>query len=146
MDFTKKEFNAAAVQISKLVFLLKSHNVDKIRKNILPQVYPNFFRRNTNRNFGDNIMFGDNNNNNNTNNVNVGNDDYDDYYDDIKKKIPFCNILEKFKELVIQGSVHWNHPLFLSYFPAGSSHISILADFLASGLNNNGLNLNPCPV
>jgi aromatic-L-amino-acid/L-tryptophan decarboxylase len=46
-------------------------------------------------------------------------------------------ILEDFRELIVPGSVHWNHPRFLAYFANSASGPGILGEMLAAALNNN---------
>ena len=43
-------------------------------------------------------------------------------------------ILDDFKEIVIPGITHWQHPSFFAYFPANTSEPSILAEFLTAAL------------
>lgn len=48
-------------------------------------------------------------------------------------------IFEDFERVILPGITHWNHPRFLAYFPNTSSPPAILAEFLASALNANGI-------
>lgn len=62
---------------------------------------------------------------------------------DIKKQLPqeapqiaesFDQIFADFKQVVLPGMTHWQHPQFFAYFPTGASGPSILADMLSSTL------------
>ena len=55
---------------------------------------------------------------------------------------------ELVKTKILPGKTNWSHPLFFGFFPAGDSAESILADYLASALNNNGFSwlASPCCV
>ncbi len=46
----------------------------------------------------------------------------------------FENILEDFKNIIVPGMTHWQHPKFFGYFPANTSFPSIAAEFLTSAL------------
>jgi aromatic-L-amino-acid decarboxylase len=61
----------------------------------------------------------------------------------IKKQLPYappekCEdmdaILEDFKQILLPGMTHWQHPSFFAYFPANTSAPSILAEFLTAAL------------
>lgn len=43
------------------------------------------------------------------------------------------------------GMVHWNHPNFFAYFPAGNSYPSVLADMLSSAIGSIGFSWASCP-
>ena len=43
-------------------------------------------------------------------------------------------IFEDFKELIVPGMTHWQHPSWFAYFPANNSPPSILAEMLTAGL------------
>ncbi len=43
-------------------------------------------------------------------------------------------ILADFRELVLPGMTHWQHPMFMGYFPANSSYPSVLAEMLTATL------------
>ena len=47
---------------------------------------------------------------------------------------PMEAILEDFREIVLPGMTHWQHPMFMGYFPANSSHASLLAEMLTATL------------
>lgn len=60
---------------------------------------------------------------------------------DIKKKLPasaplqgesFDSIFRDFKNIIVPGMTHWQHPQFFAYFPTGASEPSILAEMLAT--------------
>lgn len=62
---------------------------------------------------------------------------------DIKKQLPdfapasgepFDDIFEDFKNVIVPGMTHWQHPQFYAYFPSGSSEPSILAEMLSTTL------------
>lgn len=43
-------------------------------------------------------------------------------------------ILDDFRQIVLPGMTHWQHPMFMAYFPANSSHPSVLAEMLTAAL------------
>jgi len=43
-------------------------------------------------------------------------------------------IFNDFKEIILPGMTHWQHPSFFAYFPANSSAPSMLAEFLTAAL------------
>ncbi|MFW5927087.1 MAG: pyridoxal phosphate-dependent decarboxylase family protein [Wenzhouxiangella sp.] len=43
-------------------------------------------------------------------------------------------ILADFRELIVPGMTHWQHPMFMAYFPANSSPPSVLAEMLTATL------------
>ncbi len=60
---------------------------------------------------------------------------------DIKKQLPtgapiqgeaFESIFEDFKNIILPGMTHWQHPQFFAYFPTGGSEPSLLAEMLAT--------------
>jgi aromatic-L-amino-acid decarboxylase len=51
----------------------------------------------------------------------------------------FARILDDFNETILPGSTLWNHPRFFAYYAVSSSPPSILAEFLAAALNQNGI-------
>lgn len=62
---------------------------------------------------------------------------------DIKMKIPAVppargeateGIFQDFKETLLPGVAHWQHPGWFAYFPANNSPASVLAEFLTAGL------------
>ncbi len=52
---------------------------------------------------------------------------------------PMDAILKDFRELIVPGLTHWNHPRFLAYFSISASGPGILGEMLAAGLNVNQL-------
>jgi aromatic-L-amino-acid decarboxylase len=52
---------------------------------------------------------------------------------------PFARIFDDFNETILPGSTLWNHPRFFAYYAVSSSPPSILAEFLAAALNQNGI-------
>jgi aromatic-L-amino-acid decarboxylase len=46
----------------------------------------------------------------------------------------FDAIMADFKEIIVPGMTHWQHPAFFGYFPANNSEPSILAEMLMSTL------------
>lgn len=62
---------------------------------------------------------------------------------DIKKQLPlsapanpesFASIFQDFREVILPGMTHWQHPGFFAYFPANNSEPSILAEMLTATL------------
>lgn len=49
----------------------------------------------------------------------------------------FEEILRDFRELIVPGITHWNHPRFLAYFAISGSGPGILGELLAAALNVN---------
>ena len=47
---------------------------------------------------------------------------------------PMEAIFHDFKEIILPGITHWQHPSWFAYFPANSSPPSILAEILTAGL------------
>ncbi len=47
---------------------------------------------------------------------------------------PFDRIAKDFRELIVPGMTHWNHPGWFGYFPANNSPPSILAEMLTATL------------
>ena len=52
---------------------------------------------------------------------------------------PMDAILKDFRDLIVPGLTHWNHPRFLAYFAISASGPGILGEMLAAGLNVNQL-------
>lgn len=50
---------------------------------------------------------------------------------------PMETILRDFRELIVPGMTHWNHPRFLGYFAVSGSAPGILGEMLAATLNVN---------
>ena len=55
-------------------------------------------------------------------------------------------VIQDFKDLIVPGLVHWNHPSFFAYFPANNSFPSILGELLSAGLGVNGMNWATSPA
>lgn len=49
---------------------------------------------------------------------------------------PFDSFLKDFKEVIMPGITHWQHPDFYAYFPANTSPPSVLAEMLTSTLGS----------
>ncbi len=45
-----------------------------------------------------------------------------------------ADIFKDFKQIIMPGMTHWQHPSFFAYFPANSSVPSVLAEFLTAAL------------
>jgi aromatic-L-amino-acid/L-tryptophan decarboxylase len=54
-------------------------------------------------------------------------------------------ILEDFRNIIVPGVTHWNHPAFMSYFSISSSGPGILGELLCAGLNVNAMLWKTCP-
>ncbi len=50
-----------------------------------------------------------------------------------------ATLLGEFERDILPHAVHWNHPGFMAYFPAGGSSPGVLGDALGAALNNVGL-------
>jgi aromatic-L-amino-acid decarboxylase len=48
-------------------------------------------------------------------------------------------ILRDFREVIVPGTMHWNHPAFLAYFAITGSGPGILGEMLTAALNNNAM-------
>lgn len=44
------------------------------------------------------------------------------------------DIFEDFRDIIVPGMTHWQHPMFMGYFPANSSYPSLLAEMLTATL------------
>lgn len=55
-------------------------------------------------------------------------------------------LLADLGRIVVPGSTHWQHPGFFAYFPSNASLASVLADLLAAGLGQNGINWQASPA
>ncbi len=44
------------------------------------------------------------------------------------------DVFADFRELILPGMTHWQHPMFMAYFPANSSYPSVLAEMLTATL------------
>ncbi len=47
---------------------------------------------------------------------------------------PFAELFRDFREIILPGMTHWQHPSFFAYFPANTSPPSILAEMLTATL------------
>src|SRR4030043_2058200 len=68
--------------------------------------------------------------------------------DAIKKQIPETppisgepmeKLFEDFKEIILPGITHWQHPGWFAYFPANNSPASVLAEILTAGMGVQGM-------
>lgn len=59
---------------------------------------------------------------------------------------PLDRILRDFREIILPGVTHWNHPRFFAYFPANNSGASILGEMLSAALGVNGMLWQTCPA
>jgi aromatic-L-amino-acid decarboxylase len=55
-------------------------------------------------------------------------------------------ILDDFREIVLPGVTHWNHPRFFAYFPANHSGPAILGELLSAALGVNAMVWQSCPA
>jgi aromatic-L-amino-acid decarboxylase len=60
-------------------------------------------------------------------------------YDRLSERPPhapesFDDIFADFRDIILPGITHWQHPSFFAYFPANSSHPSVLAEMLTATL------------
>ena len=58
----------------------------------------------------------------------------------------FDRLLEDFRDLILPGITHWNHPSFFAYFANTGSGPGILGEMLASALNVNAMVWRSCPA
>src|SRR5688572_29566574 len=49
------------------------------------------------------------------------------------------DILRDFREVIVPGMTHWNHPDFFAYFAITASGPGILGEMLTAALNNNAM-------
>jgi aromatic-L-amino-acid/L-tryptophan decarboxylase len=47
---------------------------------------------------------------------------------------PFPRLFREFREIIMPGMTHWNHPGWFAYFPANNSPPSVLAEMLTAAL------------
>ncbi len=52
---------------------------------------------------------------------------------------PLEAMLRDFRETIMPGITHWNHPGFFAYFANSASYPGILGELLAAGVNANGM-------
>ena len=55
-------------------------------------------------------------------------------------------ILADFREKILPGVTHWNHPRFFAYFPANHSGPAILGELLSAALGVNAMVWQSCPA
>lgn len=74
---------------------------------------------------------------------------------DIIKQLPISppetaeqmdDIFQDFKEIIIPGITHWQHPGWMAYFPANNSPASVLAEVLTAGLGAQCMSWQTSPV
>ncbi|KAF8585535.1 aromatic-L-amino-acid decarboxylase [Ramaria rubella] len=52
----------------------------------------------------------------------------------------FEKVADDFRDLILPGVTHWQHPSFFAYFPTASTHEGVLGDLYASTVANPGFN------
>ncbi len=52
---------------------------------------------------------------------------------------PLETIMDDFREIILPGITHWNHPRFFAYFSITSSYPGIIGEMLCSALNVNAM-------
>ena len=52
---------------------------------------------------------------------------------------PLDAMLRDFRDIIMPGITHWNHPGFFAYFANSASYPGILGELLAAGINANGM-------
>ena len=52
---------------------------------------------------------------------------------------PLEDVLRDFRDIVVPGTTHWNHPDFYAYFSSSSAGPAILGEMLAAALNTNAM-------
>lgn len=52
---------------------------------------------------------------------------------------PFAAMMQDFKDIILPGITHWQHPRFFAYFPANASPPSLLAEMLMGALGVNAM-------
>ena len=74
---------------------------------------------------------------------------------DVRKALPerppqrpedFSQIMEDFRNVILPGVTHWNHPGFFAYFAITGSPPGILGDMLSTALNVNAMLWKTCPA
>ncbi|MFO7654919.1 MAG: pyridoxal-dependent decarboxylase [Candidatus Krumholzibacteriia bacterium] len=59
---------------------------------------------------------------------------------------PWDAILNDFRDVILPGVTHWNHPRFFAYFPANHSAPAVLGELLSAGLGINAMLWQTCPA
>ena len=52
---------------------------------------------------------------------------------------PMEQVFEDFRNLIVPGMTHWNHPRFFAYFAISASGPGIIGEMLTAALNVNGM-------
>lgn len=52
---------------------------------------------------------------------------------------PYEALLAEFREKILPGITHWNHPSFFAYFSVTGSQAGLIADMLSGAINANGM-------
>lgn len=55
-------------------------------------------------------------------------------------------LLPDLERIIMPALTHWQHPRFFAWFPSNASLASVLADLLATGLGQNGINWQSSPA
>lgn len=56
-----------------------------------------------------------------------------------EKSEPFQDIMNDFRNIILPGITHWNHPRFFAYFSTTSPYAGIIGEMLCSALNVNAM-------
>uniref|UniRef100_A0A0K0CYD2 Aromatic-L-amino-acid decarboxylase n=1 Tax=Angiostrongylus cantonensis TaxID=6313 RepID=A0A0K0CYD2_ANGCA len=72
-------------------------------------------------------------------------------YNKLPKNCPqnpdaFKAIFDDFKNQVVPGLTHWQHPFFFAYYPIGRCYPDVLADFITSAISAIGFSWDSCPA
>ncbi len=59
---------------------------------------------------------------------------------------PLASALETWRDVVVPGVTHWNHPAFFGFFPSSASAPGILGEMLAAALNVNAMTWRSSPA
>lgn len=57
-----------------------------------------------------------------------------------------AGLLPDLERILLPAMTHWQHPRFFAWFPSNASLASVLADLLAGGLGQNGINWQASPA
>ena len=52
---------------------------------------------------------------------------------------PLAEAMESFRDVIVPGTTHWNHPAFFGYFAITGSGPGILGEMLTAALNVNAM-------